>query len=195
MVNNLYTVFNKDTSQVSGWKHCLIQIGMKFIAAVIPISVAMFISNLVYILKYAGLLGFFVIFFMPIVFQLSSQWVSYKTFSHTVTEETETKKLDSLKMEQFNKRADDEGEDNTMPSSETNEDQSAMLLDDSQTKKSAKRFCKFLFTPDNDRLYTTPYSLQVLSHPLFVVFVLLLAVLWFILTFVSLFFHPTSSKY
>lgn len=84
MVNNLYTVlFGRDSSEKCGWCHFAIRVAMRLGGAIIPILVALWISNLHYILNYAGLVGFFICFFFPTVLQLSSQWVCKKTFSDT----------------------------------------------------------------------------------------------------------------
>ena len=175
IVNNIYTVvLGRDTSQVSGWKHCLLQIGMKLVAGLGPISLAMFISNLVYILKYAGLIGFFITFFSPVVFQLSSSWVCYNTFSYMVVDDVKKVADSSIKLQPIiNGKQEDK-----------------LLLDDTQTKSFTKTLFDFLFTCRNNELYKTPYS-TILSHPLCVIALFLLAVMWFILTVVSLFVHPT----
>ena len=85
IVNNIYTViFGKDTSQDKGRRLCLIQLSMKFVIALIPILIALFVSNLVYVLKYAGLAGFFVALFFPIILQLKSQWVCVNRFHYMI---------------------------------------------------------------------------------------------------------------
>ena len=82
MVDNIYTVFfGRDSTQApKTWKIFFIRMGMKFVAAILPIFVAMAVSNLVTVLKFAGLLGFFICFFIPTILQLSSQYVCNKTF-------------------------------------------------------------------------------------------------------------------
>ena len=83
IVNNMYTVvFGKDSSQApSTWATFFIRLLMKFVAAFGPIVVAMGVSNLVLVLNYAGLMGFFICYFFPIVLQLRSQWVCGETFA------------------------------------------------------------------------------------------------------------------
>lgn len=82
MVDNIYTVFfGRDSSQApKTWKTFFIRMGMKFVAAILPIFVAMAVSNLVTVLKFAGLMGFFICFFIPTTLQLSSQYKCNKTF-------------------------------------------------------------------------------------------------------------------
>ena len=80
-VNNIYTViFGCDTSLDTGLKWGLVQRCMKFVAAILPIFIAMFVSNLVVVLNYAGIIGFFIAFFFPISLHLRSQWVCRQTF-------------------------------------------------------------------------------------------------------------------
>ena len=82
MVNNLYTViFGKDSSEQCDWLHFAILVGMRLGGSILPILAAMGISNLHYILNYAGLVGFSICFFFPTALQLGSQWVCKKTFT------------------------------------------------------------------------------------------------------------------
>ena len=86
MVNNMYTViFRQDTSQDHSWRSFFIRLSMKFLAALLPILVAMFISNLVQVLNYAGIIGFFICYLFPTLLQLRSQWVCNKTFKDCLT--------------------------------------------------------------------------------------------------------------
>ena len=63
MVNNLYQVImGRDTSQR---KHSYDVVAMRAVVAILPIVCSLFISNLVYILKYGGLVGFLTAFFFP----------------------------------------------------------------------------------------------------------------------------------
>ena len=55
-------------------------IGLRVGTAILPIIAALFIANLVYVVKYGGLLGLFICYFFPIILQLQSQYVCYKTF-------------------------------------------------------------------------------------------------------------------
>ena len=184
IVNNIYTViFNRDTSQAKGWKHRLLQLLMKFIVAILPIVVALVISNLIYILKYAGLIGFIVIFF-PINLQLSSQWVCYKTFSYMLD------KPDGDSTKKKSRSTTENKSDNSIEMQDMIEDEDALLLNEEDNKSTRTRVFEFLFTRKNAFLYMTPYS-TVLSYPLSVIIISTLAYTCFILSIVSLFVHPT----
>ena len=82
MFNNLYTVLRgRDSSQApKTWTSSILFILLRGVTALVPILVAMGVSNLVIILKYAGLLAFTTAFFLPAVLQIRSQWVCKSTF-------------------------------------------------------------------------------------------------------------------
>lgn len=165
IVNNLYTViFGRDTSQSRGWKHRLIQIGMKFVAALLPIAIAMAVSNLVYVLKYAGLLGFFISLFFPMLWQLMSSWACFK---EGVVPEAEVGSPDRLP-------------------NQIQEEKAPLLGGTQSAATTGSRVYQFFFTYKEMYLYKTPYSTP-LSHPLCVIFFLVLAIVCFILTVISLF--------
>ena len=82
MVNNVHVaILGKDTAD-SGktWKSFIIILLMKFFTGLLPILVAMAVSNLVTVLKYTGLISFFQCFLVPILLHIRSQWVCKKTF-------------------------------------------------------------------------------------------------------------------
>ena len=89
IVNNMYSVmFGKDSSQdPNTWTLFFVRLLMKLIAALGPIVIAMGVSNLVVALNYAGLVGFFICYFFPILLQLRSQCVCSKTFTKVFNEE------------------------------------------------------------------------------------------------------------
>eukprot|EP00731_Ephydatia_muelleri_P006574 Em0003g822a len=81
MVNNLYQVImGRDTSQRKHSYDGLILVAMRAVVAILPIVCSLFISNLVYILKYGGLVGFLTAFFFPLALQLASQYKCVKVF-------------------------------------------------------------------------------------------------------------------
>ncbi len=85
ITNNIYTVvFGRDSSKTAkhrfGRYDLLIQLVLRFIVALIPIVAALFVSNLVQVLKYAGIMGFGICFFFPTALQLQSQRVCKKLF-------------------------------------------------------------------------------------------------------------------
>lgn len=86
MVNNLFVViFRKDSAQAhETWKHYLFLQLLKLISALIPLLVAMAVSNLVEVLKFAGLVSLILTFIFPAILQLTSQWICKKTFAKAI---------------------------------------------------------------------------------------------------------------
>ena len=80
--NNLFVLFTgSDSTELTKHKYGrLLLISLRLGTAVLPIAAALFIANLVYVVKYAGLLGLFICYFFPIILQLRSQHVCHKTF-------------------------------------------------------------------------------------------------------------------
>jgi len=76
ITNNIYTVFmGQDTTEKPKYRFDpILRLLLRFFAAIIPILAALGISNLVYVLKYAGLFGFGICFFFPTALQLQSIW-------------------------------------------------------------------------------------------------------------------------
>lgn len=84
MVNNIYTsITGRDSSQKLDWKSFLIHRAMIVVVAICPIVIAMWVSNLAFILKFAGLFGLFVSVITPPILQLRSQQMCVKLFSAT----------------------------------------------------------------------------------------------------------------
>ena len=83
VANNIYIMITGvDTSQAHKRRYGrLIKIVLRVICAVIPIFAALFITNLVFIVSYAGLLGLTMCYFFPIALQLKSQLRCYIVFS------------------------------------------------------------------------------------------------------------------
>lgn len=159
MVNNLYTViFCKDTSQVPNtWATFFVRLLMKFIAALGPIIIAMGVSNLVVVLNYAGLMGFFICFFTPTFLQLLSQYVCRKTFAEVLADK----------------------EYSSSHSDSTDEDPINLKMGESYPLIPRVRY--------NTRdLYMTPYS-TIFSHWPAVVVIGAVGVALFVMTIVSLF--------
>ena len=121
MINNLYVViFQKDSAQASEtWKGFFLLLLLKFIATVVPLLVAMAVSNLVEVLKFAGLTSMVLTYLFPAVLQLTSQWVCKKTF---------TKSLENV----------EELKDNLVPNQKPSESvrETSPLVSPSQTKSS-----------------------------------------------------------
>ena len=177
IVNNIYTViFGKDTSQDKGWKLIIIQKSMKFVLAFLPIVIALFVSNLVYVLKYAGLAGFFVLMVFPITLQLSSQWVCYKTFSLPLP----------------TKNQKDYGLSNSTDIQGKKVDEETPLFGGQKKLGFKQLIIDFFFSRRAQKLSRTPYS-TFLSHPLFVVAISCVSIVVFGLILVSLAIpHPNA---
>ena len=134
---------------------------MKFIAAILPIGIALFVSNLVIVLNYAGIIGFFIAFFFPVVLQLSSQWVCQKTFCYLLDETN-----NSL-------------HDSSQNSSPVIKEKTPLLL------KPNNSISEFLFTTKKSVLYKTPYSL-FFSYPVVVLVIGFFSTLTLVFTIASL---------
>lgn len=86
LVNNLFVVvFGKDSAQArKSWAYFIILFLMKFSCALLPIMLAMAVSNLITVLKYTGFTSLFLTLFTPAFLQLTSQWVCRKTFKQAL---------------------------------------------------------------------------------------------------------------
>ena len=73
--NNIYSVLMcRDTSEaMKTWKDRIGKLLFRFVIAVTPLIGAIFISNLVTVLKFAGLFAFLILFIFPILFQFQSK--------------------------------------------------------------------------------------------------------------------------
>jgi hypothetical protein len=172
--NNIYTtLFCRDTSRKSKTPKLdfLLQLLIKFVSAVLPIAAALFVSNLVYVLKYAGLTGFFISFFFPTALQLSSIWKCSKIFPpHPPPSDGGHSQKIPLKGQ---KRIYDL--------------QSGSLVADAKpvpTVSVGSRLSQVFAS------YRTPYSHRILSHPVAVVAIGAVGVILFLLTLASLAVHP-----
>ena len=133
---------------------------IKVFAAVIPISAAFGISNLVRVVQYGGITGFVLGFIFPTALQLQSIRVCKKTFLNhdvkTVTADPTENKLSS-----------------------TAEITGAQVFHSSQGRK-----------PQGDAsLYMTPYSTRILSHPTAVLIIGTIGGLLFLLSVAGVFVH------
>ena len=164
IANNIYSVFcRQDTRKRS--KRCgqLLKVLIRLFAAVIPLSVAFGVSNLVTVLQYSGLSGFLLSFVFPTALQLQSVRVCKKVFRgirsvqvmFPTDNSTEKEKSDSMKLST-----------------------SDHIVCSSQEKKPPSSF------------YMTPYSTRILSHPIAVIIIGTIGGLLLLLTIGSLFFTP-----
>ena len=176
----------------------LIQLLLKFIIALLPLVVALFITNLVYIVKYAGLVGFFIGLFCPIILQLRSQWLCAQYFSFITNPKgrsIELKKVGEIPMKKEKVMNGPGGKGEIVEDDDMDDVENEPLIDDSESLATEpftmKRLMSFLFTTKDSTLYHTPYSTP-LSYPVSVVSLTALSIILTLLTIVSLFFHPTK---
>ena len=164
IANNIYSVFcRQGTGKRS--KRCdqLLRVLIRLFAAVIPLSVAFGVSNLVTVLQYAGLSGFLLSFTFPTALQLQSIRVCKKVFRGVrsvqamfpIDDSTEKEKAGSMKLSKS---------DNIVCSPQEKKPQSS--------------------------LYMTPYSTRILSHPIAVIIIGAIGGLLLLLTIGSLFLKP-----
>ena len=167
IVNNFYIlVMGRDTSKAPThehrWLDLFLRMLFRFFAAVIPILAAFGVANLVYVLKYAGLIGFNICFFFPTLLQMRSIYVCRKAFEPSFITVSGSK-------------------------GGTEEKQSLLSVQGTGTL-----FGKQENKIEKEGLYMTPFSSCLLSHPAAVVVVGLLGFFFFVLTLVGLGVHPTK---
>lgn len=82
IANNVYMALTgRDTSKISGKKYdWILRLVLRVIIAVLPLAMAFGAANLVFILQYAGQLGFAICFLFPVVLQLRSIYICSKIF-------------------------------------------------------------------------------------------------------------------
>ena len=80
--NNLFVLFTgSDSTELTKHKYGkLLLLALRLGTVLLPVMASLFIANLVYVVKYAGLLGLFICYFFPIILQLQSQYVCHKMF-------------------------------------------------------------------------------------------------------------------
>jgi hypothetical protein len=171
VVNNLYILITgHDTSKRS--KHrfdLLLRVALRLVVALLPILAAFGVANLIYVLKYAGLLGF-ICYFFPFLLQLRSIQVCKKRFS-------------TSHFSMSNNRIRDSGDEEDIKSTGT-------ISPRLETEKESLLLAKDLDSKAMRALYMTPYSNVLLSHPIAVVVVGIVGLFLFILALSSLFVHP-----
>ena len=194
MVNNIYLVlFGRDTTQASvGWSTIIGRMVLKFLCALTPILVAMGVSNLVDVLKYAGLLAFFTSIFFPTLLQLSSQYACVKEFGYLLKSNIDPFKS-SVNGKVANGRVNGSSingttingsavrmKPNALSSSSftsLNDSENTLLLGDHKHQHRIKK----------SDLYRTPYSNGFLSHPITACILGSLGLVFFAISIASLF--------
>ena len=83
IANNIYMVITgRDTSEEGKWKYdWLLRLCLRFFSAILPLALGFAAANLVFILTYAGQLGFVTYFLVPVVLQLRSIYICKKIFN------------------------------------------------------------------------------------------------------------------
>ena len=162
IVNNVYgSVVGHDSAEASKSRcRSILLMVMKLVTALIPISVAMFVSNLVTVLKYLGLLEICSSLFFPVLLQLSSQWLCYKTFKRALDSASVLHESSALA-------------ENTNDNHKESEDRSRLIQP--ATVSPVK--------PSD--LYMTPYS-TIFSHWPVVVGIAVIGVVIFVISFISI---------
>ena len=172
IVNNLYILITgHDTSKDPIYKFDIfLRILLRVVNALLPIVAAFCVANIIYIIKYAGFVGFLCLAF-PVLLQIKSIYVCKKRFSSAVVVD---KRESPLLMEKLDAIS---SEENTEAS--ISERKELLLAEDREEEPVY-----------SEHFYMTPYSTRAISHPVAVLviggigaFVLLLAVL-------SLILHP-----
>jgi len=172
VVTNIYIIITgSDTSKTPNHScakcNWLLILAIKLVSAIVPILAAFGISNLIYVLKYAGLLGFAMCFFFPTILQLGSIYACKKRFANTKYSVSGSVNADDSNSET-------KGGIDAPP---TGEKKPLLSVQELQGK-------------EGRQLYMTPYSYLCLSHPISVIIVGVIGFILFWLTFGGLFVHP-----
>lgn len=175
IVNNLYILITgQDTSKKPKYRfYWYLKIFLRFIVALIPILGAFGVANIIYILKYSGLVGFLCLL-VPFLLQLRSIAVCKKKFSEFCA----TKPGSSSVVKRNSDRQ----------SMRKNEDY--MEIKDEILSITDKEVKSLLSKKDDRSLYMTPYSYIIFSHPATVLLVGCSVVIMFIVGLASLFVEP-----
>ena len=187
-------ICGRDTSRKS--KHptrdCVLHYVIKFISASLPIVAALFVSNLVYVLKYAGITGFFICFLFPTALQLRSIWVCSKEFSDDsagVGVTVEMKKIGKVPLLDEEEKKGEKEKEGEEEDGEEKEQKKGSAKKRRQNWSAMfghlRRRLSLMFSS-----YETPYSSKYLSHPVAVVLIGSVGVILLLLGVSSLGVHP-----
>ena len=164
-------ITGRDTSKkpkFNYWLDVLLRLGLRFIAALVPLLLAFGVSNLIYVLKYAGLIGFAICFGFPSALQLRSIYVCKKRFASTLVDVAGGHTQE------------------TVDPSETKDDTKDDVSGHMSQEKAPLLSVQELEGKDERSLYMTPYSSRIFSHPIAVVVVMVIGFLLFLMTLISL---------
>lgn len=179
MVNNIYIIITgHDTSEHPKWRYdWILRFLLRLTVATIPLAAAFGVSNLIFVLKYAGLLGFGVCFLYPTTLQLASIYVCIKEFGNKAQlKHREGEESSELEQRNRNPAKLSSGSEEAKHTHVTEE--KSPLLEETE--------------PDGNmqRLYMTPYSNVVMSHPIFVATMAVIEACLSVLAFASVFVGP-----
>lgn len=180
MVNNIYIIITgHDTSEHPKWKlDWLLRFILRFTVATIPLAAAFGVSNLIFVLKYAGLLGFGVCFLYPTILQLASTYVCIKEFGQTNARDSSG---ESTELEQKSQNDELSSVSEEAKGKQEREEKSPLLKE--RPDKDTKR-----------QFYMTPYSNAVTSHPFFVGTIAVIEACLSVLAIASVFIVPSVLK-
>ena len=188
VMNNIYIIVTgNDTSKEPKWQYdWLLRFFLRLVGALLPIIAAYGVANLIYVLTYAGLVGFGVSFLFPTVLQLRSTFVCIKRFRKT--------RVEGIQLNPLPTGGTDAEESELSDSIYTNGVQNHYYSDVNHAVSKEKSPLllrgKTRDISDERRLYMTPYSNVVLSHPMFVGIMGVVFICLFIVTCISIFLKP-----
>jgi hypothetical protein len=189
MVNNIYIIITgHDTSEHPKWRlDWLLRLLLRLTVASIPLFAAFGVSNLIFVLKYAGLLGFGVCFLYPTILQLASTYVCVRDFGKKAQLNKSSgsgaggRQGESSELEQKSRTDTTELSSGSEEAKlgHRKEEKSPLLREREDTDSKQSRF------------YMTPYSNVVVSHPIFVGTVAVIEVCLSVLAFAGVFVKPS----
>ena len=154
-----------------------LQLILRFIVALLPITAAFGMANLIYVLKYTGLVGF-MCFLFPFSLQVRSIFMCQNEFSKY--RQAVDSKVDG------SSDPDDKDDETKATSLDDKEDDDKAPL--TQKSKTSWTFSKHMF--EGSEFYMTTYSRKVISRPISVIIVGVVGSILFVMAFSSLFLHP-----
>ena len=193
IVNNLYIfITGQDTSKEPKYRFdWFLQVFLRFVNAILPVLAAFGVANLIYVLKYAGLVGF-MCFMFPFLLQIKSIYTCKQRFSmfHVSLSGSHS----TLQQEPSGTRSRS-GSRSPVQQGSTNNGEDGKETEGKDTKVQSlispnleKRI--FSFSDKDKALYTTPYSNILFSNPVVVWIVGFVGSGVFLLACLSLFLHP-----
>lgn len=166
VANNLYIIImGVDSTQANKRRYGrLVNIALRVICAIIPIFAALFITNLVFIVSYGGLLGLSMCYLFPIALQLKSQFRCYVVFGDANQQDNDSNypavASEDRQQPVLFGNANQQDDDSNSPSIASEDEQQPLLLRQARRKDQVVK-SPWWWNP----AYSTPYA-TVLSHPI-----------------------------